>query len=62
MKPLYTIQELADALRLEPTTIRNKLSRGEDMPPSVRIGRRRLFPQDELESWLRAHRVSTARG
>ena len=61
MKPLYTIQELADALRLEPATIRNKLSRGEDMPPSVRIGRRRLFPQDELESWLRAH-VFTARG
>ena len=35
MRPLYTIQELAHALRLQPGTVRNKLSRGEDMPRSV---------------------------
>ena len=46
MRPLYTIQELAHTLRLQPGTVRNKLSRGEDLPRSVRVGRRRLFPED----------------
>jgi len=54
MRPLYTIQELANTLRLQPGTVRNKLSRGEDMPRSVRVGRRRLFPEDAVEAWLRA--------
>jgi excisionase family DNA binding protein len=54
MRPLYTIQELAHALRLQPGTVRNKLSRGEDMPRSVLIGRRRLFPEDAVEAWLQA--------
>lgn len=43
MRPLYTIQELAHALRLQPGTVRNKLSRREDLPRSVVVGRRRLF-------------------
>jgi excisionase family DNA binding protein len=54
MRPLYTIQELANALRLQPGTVRNKLSRGEDLPRSVRVGRRRLFPEDAVEAWLQA--------
>jgi excisionase family DNA binding protein len=54
MKPLYTVHELADTLRLQPGTIRNKLSRGEDLPRSILVGRRRLFPEDEVETWLRA--------
>ena len=54
MRPLYTIQELANTLRLQPGTVRNKLSRGEDLPRSVRVGRRRLFPEDEVEAWLQA--------
>ena len=53
MRPLYTIQELAHTLRLQPGTVRNKLSRGEDMPRSVLVGRRRLFPEDAVEAWLR---------
>ena len=32
MRPLYTIQELAHTLRLQPGTVRNKLCRGEDLP------------------------------
>lgn len=55
MKRLYTVQELADAIRLRPGTIRNRLSRGEDLPRSILVGRRRLFPQDGVESWLQAH-------
>jgi len=54
MRPLYTIQELANTLRLQPGTVRNKLSRGEDMPRSVLVGRRRLFPEDAVEAWLQA--------
>jgi len=54
MRPLYTIQELAHTLRLQPGTVRNKLSRGEDMPRSVVGGRRRLFPEDAVEAWLQA--------
>jgi excisionase family DNA binding protein len=54
MRPLYTVQELADTLRLQPGTVRNKLSRGEDLPRSVRVGRRRLFPEDAVEAWLQA--------
>jgi excisionase family DNA binding protein len=54
MRPLYTIQELANTLRLQPGTLRNKLSRGEDLPRSVRVGRRRLFPEDAVEAWLQA--------
>src|SRR5579864_3427897 len=54
MRPLYTIQELAQTLRLQPGTVRNKLSRGEDLPRSVLVGRRRLFPEDAVEAWLQA--------
>jgi|SRR5579871_161837 len=54
MRPLYTIQELAETLRLQPATIRNKLSRGDDLPRSVVVGRRRLFPEDAVEAWLQA--------
>src|SRR6516162_2358601 len=38
MRPLYTIQELANTLRLQPETVRNKLSRGEDLPRNVELG------------------------
>jgi excisionase family DNA binding protein len=62
MTLFYTVDEVAVALRVSPGTIRNKLSRGEgaDLPPSVRLGRRRLFPQERFEAWLRAHLASDA--
>lgn len=60
MRPLYTIRELAHTLRLQPGTVRNKLSRGEDMPRSVLVGRRRLFPEDAVEAWLRAQEARQA--
>lgn len=60
MRPLYTIQELAHALRLQPGTVRNKLSRGEDLPRSVVVGRRRLFPEDAVEAWLEAQEARQA--
>ena len=60
MRPLYTIQELAHTLRLQPGTVRNKLSRGEDLPRSVLVGRRRLFPEDAVEAWLQAQEARQA--
>jgi excisionase family DNA binding protein len=54
MKPLYTIEELAQTLRLQPGTVRNKLSRGDDLPRSVLVGRRRLFPEHAVDAWLQA--------
>ncbi len=60
MRPLYTIQELAHTLRLQPGTLRNKLSRGEDLPRSVVVGRRRLFPEDAVEAWLQAQEAGQA--
>jgi len=60
MRALYTIQELANTLRLQPGTVRNKLSRGEDLPRSVRVGRRRLFPEDAVEAWLHGQETRQA--
>lgn len=55
---LLTITELSDVLHMDVGTIRNRLSRGEPMPPSVKVGRRRLFPASELEKWLMTKLVS----
>lgn len=54
MAKLLTVEELAQELRVTTGTIRNRLSRGDDLPPSIRVGRRRLFPSAELEKWLAA--------
>ena len=44
-KDFYTIEEMAELLRVRPGTVRNRLWRGDKtLPPSVRNGRRRLFP------------------
>lgn len=57
MTRLITINELALALRLSPGTIRNKLACGSDLPPSIRVGRRRLFAQEQIDAWLKAREV-----
>jgi excisionase family DNA binding protein len=55
---LLTITELSDVLHMDVGTIRNRLSKGEPMPPSIKVGRRRLFPASELEKWLMTKLVS----
>jgi len=52
MPKLLSIEDLARELHMKPGTIRNRLSRGAPLPPSIRVGRRRLFPAAELEKWL----------
>jgi excisionase family DNA binding protein len=58
MSPPYTVEEIAALLQIAPATVRNRLCRGEDLPPSLRIGRRRLFPRDQFEAWLDSHETS----
>jgi hypothetical protein len=51
MDRFYTLGEIAQLLRMSAGTARNRLSRGDDMRPSMRIGRRRLFPQTLVDRW-----------
>jgi hypothetical protein len=50
----YTLEKISIELHISPGTARNRLALGKDMPPSVRIGRRRLFPIDAYEKWVAA--------
>ena len=51
-KEFYTVDEIAELLRIRPGTVRNLLSREvRELPPSVVIGRKRLFPLHEYEVW-----------
>jgi excisionase family DNA binding protein len=51
-KDFYTIEEVAELLRVRPGTVRNRLWRGDStLPPSVRNGRRRLFPVADYVAW-----------
>ncbi|WP_395065409.1 helix-turn-helix domain-containing protein [Paraburkholderia silvatlantica] len=52
MTRFYTLEEIARELHIAPATARNRLTQGQPMPPSIRIGRRRLFPVDEFERWI----------
>ena len=49
-----TIEQVADILKIKTASARNRLSRGEPMPPSVKVGRKRLFPENALEDWMTA--------
>jgi excisionase family DNA binding protein len=53
-KEFYTVEEIAELLRIRPGTVRNRLSkRDRDMPPSIVIGRRRLFPLSAYDLWIK---------
>lgn len=47
------VDELSHYLHWSPGTIRNRICRGDPMPPHIKIGRKLLFPIAELENWLR---------
>lgn len=49
-----TLTEVSQILRISEHTARNRLSMGLPMPPSFRVGRRRLFLKHEVERWLAA--------
>ncbi|MFL9996300.1 helix-turn-helix domain-containing protein [Paraburkholderia sediminicola] len=54
----YTLEEIARELHIAPATARNRLTLGQPMPPSIRVGRRRLFPADEYEKWIAAQLIA----
>lgn len=55
MERYLTTDEAAEVLRMTAAGLRNRLYRaqGDEVPPYVELGRRRLFPAAELEAWMR---------
>ncbi|WP_363323536.1 helix-turn-helix domain-containing protein [uncultured Pseudoteredinibacter sp.] len=51
-----TVEQVSKKLHVTAGTIRNRISKGDPMPPSIKVGRRRLFPEDEFESWIKLRR------
>jgi hypothetical protein len=45
---------LARAMSLAPGTCKNRLSRGAPMPPSITVGKRRMWLITTVIEWLRA--------
>lgn len=57
-----TYEQAASVLCMSTGGLRNRMCRGESMPPSIKIGRRRLFPESELHSWLAKQTESMEHG
>jgi hypothetical protein len=47
-----SLDEISNLLKISKGTARNRLSLGLPMPPSFRVGRRRLFLVTEVQKWL----------
>ncbi len=47
-----TIEEISNEMRISVGTARNRLACSRPMPPNLKAGRRRLFPEDEFEKWM----------
>lgn len=47
-----TLEEVSAMLRISPGTAANRLSEGKPMPPSFKVGRRRLFLVEEVRRWI----------
>lgn len=45
-----TVEEVAERYRTTPSTVYGWIHKGT-APPSIRVGKRRLFDVDELASW-----------
>jgi excisionase family DNA binding protein len=56
---LKTISEIADTLRLKPSTIYHMTARKEI--PFYKIGSRVLFDPDKVEEWLQSKAVEPGR-
>lgn len=59
---LYTTEEVANILRTSAAQIHNILSRGYEgieLPKSIRVGRRRLWPESEIKAWISAQLLNT---
>lgn len=47
-----TIEEVSERLHINTRTAHNRLYSGKKMPPSVKIGKKRLFPEKLFEEWM----------
>lgn len=47
----FTTEQVAEMLHVSPGAVRVMHTRGTG-PPSVKAGRRRLYPRDALTEWL----------
>lgn len=47
-----TISDVSRLLHITEESARNRISAGHAMPPSFRVGRRRLFLRSDVERWL----------
>ncbi|HCS27860.1 MAG TPA: transcriptional regulator [Spongiibacteraceae bacterium] len=55
-----TYDQVAELLCMSAGGLRNRMSRGEPMPPSVKFGRRRLFPETAFHKWLGEQSVGSS--
>ncbi len=55
-----SIEQLANEFGLSKRTLQNRLSNGSAMPPSYKIGKRRMFRRDEVDAWIASTRVETS--
>lgn len=49
---LYTTEDIAEKLSVTPGAVRQMHRRGT-APPSIKAGRRRLYPSHLFEHWIR---------
>lgn len=49
----YTLEDIAKQLHMSVGTARNRIARGEFMPPFIKVGRRLLFSEQEFYAWLK---------
>jgi len=54
LKEIFTVQELAEYLKMNPRTLRSKAGKGEI--PTIRIGRQFRFDKEQIDTWL-SHNV-----
>lgn len=55
-----SIEELASELCLSKRTLQNRLSDGSSMPPSYKLGKRRMFLRSEVDTWILNSRVGSS--
>lgn len=56
MKELFTVQELAEYLKMNPSILRGKARKGEI--PAIKVGRQFRFDKEQIETWLSRNTVS----
>jgi excisionase family DNA binding protein len=60
MTEYLTVKEIANLFHWSTGTVYNRLSQGKGMPPSIVIGRKRLFPADQCQQWVKEKLVDNS--